>query len=87
MSFIGTGGEDWVELDLDLFDRSRAAMLQRVLVDGRDQVVAALGAEYEVDEDDGIVFLVIDGRRRYRAALDADDRLIVTCILDPNGPL
>lgn len=62
-------------------------MLQRVLVDGRDQVVAALGVEYEVDEDDGIVFLVIDGRRRYRAALDADDRLIVTCILDPNGPL
>ncbi|MFV0259622.1 MAG: hypothetical protein ACK5PP_14395 [Acidimicrobiales bacterium] len=87
MSFIGTGGEDWVELDLDLFDRSRAAMLERVLVDERDQVVSALGVEYEVDVDDGIVFLVIDGRRRYRAALDADDRLIVTCILDPNGPL
>ena len=88
MSFIGTGGEDWVELDLDLFERSRVSQLQTLLVDEGHVVADALGAEFEVEStDDGIVFLVIDGRRRYRAEVGRNERLILTGILDPDGPL
>ena len=65
MSFIGTGGEDWVELDLDLFERSRAAELQTALTDNRPAVAAALGFDFDVDTtDDGMVFIVVDGVRR-----------------------
>ena len=88
MSFIGTGGEDWVELDLDLFERSRYSQLQSILVEEEDRVAEALGAAFEVETaDDGIVFIVIDGRRRYRAEVSHDDRLVLTGILDPDGPL
>lgn len=88
MSFIGTGGEDWVELDMDLFERSRFSQLQTLLVDESHVVSAALGSEFEVEAaDDGFVFIVIDGRRRYRAEVGRNDRLILTGILDPDGPL
>ena len=88
MSFIGTGGEDWVELDMDLFDRSRLSQLRSLLVDRGDEVKESIGADFELEAvDDGIVFVVIDGRRRYRAEVSRDDRLIFTGILDPEGPL
>ncbi len=88
MSFIGTGDEDWVELDLDLFERSRSTALETVLLDGYDEVVRALGSDFEVETTgDGLVFILIDGQRRYRAEVSRDDRLILTGILDPEGPL
>ena len=88
MSFIGTGGEDWVELDMDLFERSRLSQLRTLLIDRGADVAQALGAEFEVEAaDDGIVFVVIDGKRRYRAEVGRNDRLILTGILDPDGPL
>ncbi|MDH3680534.1 MAG: hypothetical protein OEV40_11355 [Acidimicrobiia bacterium] len=88
MSFIGTGGEDWVELDMDLFERSRSSQLKTLLVDQGHVVAEALGTDFEVEAvDDGIVFIVINGKRRYRAEVGRDDRLILTGILDPDGPL
>lgn len=88
MSFVGTGGEDWVELDLDLFERSRTASLDAVLVQARELVVRAIGSDFEVERaDDGLVFLVVDGARRYRAEMSHDNRLIVTGPFDPEGPL
>ena len=88
MSFIGTGGEDWVELDMDLFDRGRVSQLQTLLVDESEIVAAAIGADYDIETaDDGIVFVVVDGKRRYRAEVSRGDRLVLTGILDPNGPL
>lgn len=88
MSFIGTGDEDWVELDLDLFERSRSTALETVLLDGYDEVVRALGSDFAVETTgDGLVFILIDGQRRYRAEVSRDDRLILTGILDPEGPL
>ncbi len=88
MSYIGVGGEDWVELDLDLFERSRSGLLAMLLEDRDGRLARALGSPFDVDAtDDGIVFLVIDGVRRYRAEVSHDDRLIVTGILDPDGPL
>ena len=36
---------------------------------------------------DGLVFILVDGTRRYRADVGRDDRLIFTGILDPEGPL
>lgn len=88
MSFIGTGGEDWVELDMDLFERSRQRRLEVMLVDEAEQLTAALGRAYELETaDDGVVFVLIEGRRRYRAEVSHDDRLVLTGILDPDGPL
>ncbi|MGF1595837.1 MAG: hypothetical protein ACFCVK_02750 [Acidimicrobiales bacterium] len=88
MSFIGTGGEDWVELDMDLFERSRSRQLEILLVDGSDVVASALGTAFEIETDgDGEVYLVVGGRRRYRAEVTHDDRLVLTGILDPDGPL
>lgn len=88
MSFIGTGDEDWVELDFDLFERTRSARLDTLLVENRERVGAALGFDFDVETtDDGQVFITVDGRRRYRAEVSHDDRLILTGILDPEGPL
>lgn len=88
MSFIGTGGEDWVELDMDLFERSRSSQLKVLLVDQGHIVAEAIGADFEVEAvDDGIVFVVVNGKRRYRAEVGRNDRLILTGILDPDGPL
>lgn len=88
MSFIGVGGEDWVELDLDLFERSRIDLLEAYLDDPDGHLAETLGSPFDVEVmDDGIVFIVIDGVRRYRADVDHDERLILTGILDPEGPL
>ncbi len=88
MSYIGTGDEDWVELDFDLFERNRSAVLETALVDHHDELVATLGFDFDVEIDgDGLVFIVVDGRRRYRAEVGRDDRLIFTGIPDPEGPL
>lgn len=88
MSFIGTGGEDWVELDLDLFDRMRLGRLRGLLAEEADRVAVAVGGGYEVEvDDDGRTFLVVGGRRRYRAEVSRNDRLVLTGLLDPDGPL
>ncbi len=88
MSFIGTGDEDWVELDLDLFERARASILDSVLADDYRQVADAIGADFEVEtDDDGLVYLAVEGARRYRAEIGRNDRLILTGLLKPEGPL
>lgn len=88
MSFIGTGDEDWVELDFDLFERNRSRILETLLLDGHENLVAALGFDFEVETDgDGLVFVVVGGRRRFRAEVGRDNRLIFTGIPDPEGPL
>lgn len=88
MSFIGTGGEDWVELDLDLFDRMRVGRLRGLLAEEADRVAVVVGGGYEVEvDDDGRTFLVVAGRRRYRAEVSRNDRLVLTGLLDPDGPL
>ncbi len=88
MSFIGTGDEDWVELDLDLFERARSMRLESILVDEYTRVVETVGFDFEIETAaDGLVFILVDGTRRYRADVGRDDRLIFTGILDPEGPL
>lgn len=92
MSFIGVGGEDWVELDMDLFDRQRTSRLKTVLVDDADRIGAALGGTYEMEVDPvGQIFLVMADQRRYLAEMTRADRLIVTRVhdrlLDADSPL
>lgn len=90
MSFIGVGGEDWVELDLDLFDRQRLSRLRGALTDPEERraIGLAIGADYEVEFDDvGNAFLLVDGTRRFQAEITNSDRLMLTGILDPDGPL
>jgi hypothetical protein len=90
VSFIGVGGEDWVELDMDLFDRQRISRLRAALTDPEERraIGAAIGADYEVEFDDvGNAFLLIDGIQRFQAEITNNDRLMLTGILDPDGPL
>lgn len=88
MSFIGTGGEDWVELDVELFERNQVQTLEAALLDHHERLMAALGFDFDVEAaDDGVVYIVVDGRRRFRAEVGRDDRLIFTGIPDPEGPL
>jgi hypothetical protein len=88
VSFIGTGGEDWVELDMDLFERSRFSQLQTRLIDHGQDVASAIGSEFEIETaSDGAVFLVVDGKRRFQAEVGNNERLLLTGILDPDGPL
>ncbi|MEM9564035.1 MAG: hypothetical protein AAGA93_15555 [Actinomycetota bacterium] len=88
MSFIGIGDEDWVELDFDLFERNRSTVLETTLVDHHERLAEALGFDFDVETDgDGLVYIVVDGRRRFRAEVGRDDRLIFTGIPDPEGPL
>lgn len=88
MSFIGVGDQDWVELDMDLFDRQRTSRLKTVLVDDAERIAAALGGPYRTEVDAvGQVYLVMADQRRYLAEMTRADRLIVTRVLDPDGPL
>lgn len=88
MSFIGASNQDWVELDMDLFDRQRLSRLKTVLEEERASVAASVGTEFEVEIDDtGTAYLLVDGKRRYRAEVNSNDRLMLTGILDPDGPL
>jgi hypothetical protein len=87
MSFIGTGDEDWVELDFDLFERNRSRILETALYDNRRRLVDTLGFDFQVETEDDLVYIVVDGRRRFRAEVGRDDRLIFTGLPDPEGPL
>lgn len=88
MSFIGVGDQDWVELDMDLFERQRTSRLRTVLDSDADRIAEALGASYEVDIDEvGQVFLQLADDRRYLAEMTRSDRLIVTRLLGPDAPL
>ncbi len=88
MSFFGTGGEDWVELDLDLFDRKRASDMERWLETHRPRLEEWLGTGYDIEtDDDGKTFLVVGDRRRFRVDFGNDDRMIFTSMFDNEGPL
>ncbi len=89
MSFVGTGGEDWVEIDGDLFDRTiTATTLESVLRDDYEQVLDAIGVPFEIDRTaEGLLFIVVNGERRYRAELGRRGRLIFTSIMPTDGPL
>jgi hypothetical protein len=88
VSFVGTGGEDWVELDLDLFGRLRMGRLRALLDEEAPRLVQVLGERFEVETDhDGRTYILVGGRRRYRAEVSRTDRLVLTGLLDPDGPL
>ncbi len=89
MSYIGTGGEDWVELDYDLFDRQRDRDLSQWLAANRARLEDWLGTNYDidVDEDDGITYLTVDGVRRFRIGFGNDDRMVFTRIFSDQAPL
>lgn len=89
MTFIELGGGDWLDLDVDEVLRvDHAAELEESLVENREAVVAAIGADYEIEvDDDGKVFAVVDANRWYHVEVDRSGRLVFTGNQDPNGPL
>ncbi len=88
MSYIGTGGEDWVELDFDLFDRKQDQDLRRWLAENRARLEEWLGTNYDIDVDDeDATFLTVDGQRRFRIGFGSDDRMVFTRIFSDEGLL
>ena len=89
MSFAGTEGEDWLEVDIDLFERNNTATtVEAVLRDDYQQVLDVVGVPFEVERTDhGLLFIVVDSKRRYRVELGRRGRLILTSILGSDGPL
>ncbi len=92
MSFFGSEDGDWVELDVDLFDRQRLASLQQWLDEARPRLEEWLGTDYDIDIDNhpgsaGHAVLSVAGRRRFRVEIGRDDRIVFTAIPDPEGPL
>ncbi len=88
MSFIGTGGEDWIDLDLEGFELDRRADITAVLASKHDDLVDVIGAEFEIEAtSSGTADLLVDGRRRFSAAINAEGRLVLTAAPDPEGPL
>lgn len=88
MSYIGTGGEDWVELDFDLFDRQRDRDLQRWLAENQARLEEWLGTNYDIDVDEeDTTFLTVDGHRRFRIEFGNDDRMVFTRIFRDEGLL
>ncbi len=86
MSFLGTGGEDWVELDYDLFDRQRDLDVRRWLDENQPRLEEWLGTNYDIDVDgEGTRYLSIDGQRRFRIGFGSDDRMIFTRIFSDEG--
>lgn len=85
---IGTGGEDWVELDMDLVDRRRTDELQMALLEQAEMIEEVVGGNFDLElAHDDCVFIVIEGTRRYQVEVNNDDRIVLTGILDPEGPL
>ncbi len=88
MSFFGTGGEDWVELDVDLFDRERLGELRRWLDDAAPRLEAWLGSDYDIDIDAvGHAVVFVGNQPRYRVEIGNAGRVVFTAIPDPEGPL
>lgn len=85
---IGTGSQDWVELDMEMIDRRRSGELITMLVEHDSGLGAVVGGDYDLESvADGDVFVVVDGVRRFKVDINHDDRIVLTGILDPEGPL
>lgn len=88
MAFIELGGGDWLGMDIDEITRvDHAAELEEALVVNREAVEAAIGSEYEIETEDGKVFVVVSSSRWFEVEVDRNGRLIFTGNLDPDGPL
>ncbi len=88
MTFIELEGDDWLGMDLNEVTRvDHAAELEEALVENRAAVEAVIGAEYDVEIDDGKVLVVVSSSRWFEVEVDRNGRLVLTGNLDPDGPL
>ncbi len=88
MAFIELGGGDWLGMDIDEITRvDHAAELEEALVDNRAAVEAAIGSEYDIEIDNGKVFVVVSPSRWFEVEVGRNGRLVFTGNLDPDGPL
>ncbi len=87
MSFIGTGPQDWPELDLEEVEFDSLARVVGLVEQHRRALTEELGATFEVVAvAPNRLELLIDGRVVMRAQSTRDERLIVTR-LDAGGLL
>jgi hypothetical protein len=72
------GIEEYVDLDLDEFQRRSTERLLLLVERHRNAIEGDLGRRFEVVESNGRVDLVVDGRPIFNATSTASGRLLVT---------
>jgi hypothetical protein len=72
------GVDEYVDLDLDEFQRRSTERLLTLVERSRRSIEADLGAPFAVAETDGRVELTVGGRPVYVATTTASGRLLVT---------
>ena len=88
MIFAGINDQDWVELDLDVFDIEQQTHVRSLLEAAADTVERLVGSAYTIEPaTDGTAHVVVDGVDRFHAEANAAGRLVLTTIPDPEGPL
>ena len=88
MIFAGINDQDWVELDLDVFDIEQQVNVRTLLDAAADTVQRLVGDDYSVEPaSDGTAHVVVAGVQRFHAEANAAGRLVLTAIPDPEGPL
>ncbi len=79
---------DWVDLDLDEYEWQRQLSVVERIEGIRPKLIELLGGEIDLEViADGSVEVSALGRPRFRAEINAAGRLILTAILDTEGPL
>lgn len=88
MIFAGVNDQDWVELDLDVFDIEQQVNVRTLLDAAADTVRRLVGDDYVVEPAaDGTAHIVVDGAQRFHAEANASGRLVLTAVPTPGGPL
>ena len=89
MSQIGTGSEDWVELDLDQFERASHGRLEQAIAAHHDRIRQLVGNAEFATQSVGVgrAHLIVAGQPRYAAELNAIGRLVLTALPHEDGPL
>ena len=76
----GTEPGDFVEFDYDLIEAERRQRIRDVLLKVRSDLEKEIGSELQISNDGNEVGLMADGQIRFRSAVAADGRLVVTDI-------
>ena len=79
MSTIGTGPEDWPELDFDVIERQARHRIESLIDEHRDELVVDMDGPFDTEVDErGRVYLTRNGERVFRIQATRGNRLLIT---------